>query len=186
LSMWYHGEHDMTRHSLPFLYLLYVCSDNCKIGLYCDTNTTTCIQQRSVGGSCAADKECTTFNCLPNQVCGASPSSPRQFPTWVYIIIGTGIFGGKDERWATHTPCSPHSTHNITLGTFGTLVILFFVHRRQREDEREKRLQYWREQVKRFSFFPQANAPTLHFHTCRTLSVKTLCRCTKQHRLPYS
>jgi hypothetical protein len=34
----------------------------------------------------------------------------------------------------------------------GTLVILFFIHRRQREDEREKRLQYWREQVK--SFFP--------------------------------
>jgi len=26
------------------------------------------------------------------------------------------------------------------------MVILFFVHRRQRDDEREKRLQYWREQ----------------------------------------
>jgi hypothetical protein len=31
-----------------------------------------------------------------------------------------------------------------------TLVILFLVHGRQREDEREKRLQYWREQVKHF------------------------------------
>jgi hypothetical protein len=35
-----------------------------------------------------------------------------------------------------------------------TMVILFFVHRRQRDDEREKRLQYWREQVNVFFFFP--------------------------------
>ena len=43
----------------------------------------------------------------------------------------------------------------------GTLVILFFVHRRQREDEREKRLQYWREQVK--YFFLHGSALTHHF-----------------------
>ena len=34
-----------------------------------------------------------------------------------------------------------------------TLVFLFIVHGRQREDEREKRLQYWREQVKKFIRF---------------------------------
>ena len=33
----------------------------------------------------------------------------------------------------------------------GTLVFLFIVHGRQRESEREKRLQYWREQVKKNS-----------------------------------
>jgi hypothetical protein len=106
------------------------------------------MQQKAVDQSCHADKECTSFNCLSNQVCGTSPSSPRQLATWVYIVIGTGIFGGKNERRSIHLVCIVHSTHNVTLGMFGTLVMLFFVHRRQRDDEREKRLQYWREQVK--------------------------------------
>jgi hypothetical protein len=78
--------------------MLCICSDNCKIGLYCDTNSTTCIQQKNIGQSCSADKECITYNCTPNRVCGTSPSSPRHFPTWVYIIIGTGIFGSEDKR----------------------------------------------------------------------------------------
>jgi hypothetical protein len=38
----------------------------------------------------------------------------------------------------------------IPLGMIATLVFLFIVHGRQREDEREKRLQYWREQVRDF------------------------------------
>jgi len=42
----------------------------------------------------------------------------------------------------------------------GTLVVLFFVHRRQRDDDREKRLQYWREQVKKhFLLFPTDERP---------------------------
>ena len=84
--------------------------------------------------------------------------------------------------------CSvPHNTHNVILGMIGTLVVLFFVHRRQRDDEREKRLQYWREQVKkkRFFSFPQTSALT-HFHTCRTLSAKTSSKCMKQPRRLYS
>jgi hypothetical protein len=104
---------------------VYVVSrDNCKIGLYCDTNSTVCIQQRALGASCNADKECTSYNCLPNQTCGDAPSNPHHLPKWVYVIIGIGIFGGM----------------------IATLVVLFIVHSRQREDEREKRLQYWREQ----------------------------------------
>jgi hypothetical protein len=104
---------------------VYVVSrDNCKVGLYCDTNTTVCIQQKALDASCNADKECTSFNCLPTQTCGESPSSPRHLSTWVYIVIGIGIFGGM----------------------IATLIFLFIVHGRQREDEREKRLQYWREQ----------------------------------------
>ena len=138
--------------------ILCVCSDNCKIGLYCDTNSTTCIQQRDVGASCGADKECVSFNCLPNQVCGVSPSNPRHFATWVYAIIGIGIFGGKS--WPVHFSSVPHNTHNVILGMIGTLVVLFFVHRRQRDDEREKRLQYWREQVKKnFSSPSHRRAP---------------------------
>jgi hypothetical protein len=33
------------------------------------------------------------------------------------------------------------------LGMFATLITLFLIHRRQRDEEREKRVQYWREQV---------------------------------------
>jgi hypothetical protein len=33
------------------------------------------------------------------------------------------------------------------VGMFGTLFLLFVFHRRQRDEEREKRVQYWREQV---------------------------------------
>lgn len=38
----------------------------------------------------------------------------------------------------------------LSLGMIATLVFLFIIHGRQREDEREKRLQYWREQVRNF------------------------------------
>lgn len=71
------------------------------------------------------------------------PSDPRHFPKWVYVIIGIGIFGGEHKY-----PVSYIFAHNVSLGMIATLVFLFIVHGRQREDEREKRLQYWREQVK--------------------------------------
>ena len=33
----------------------------------------------------------------------------------------------------------------LLLGMFGTLIGLFILHRRQRDEDREKRVQYWRE-----------------------------------------
>ena len=65
------------------------------------------------------------MNCMSSQVCGQEIDAAAHFGIWVYVIVGVGIFGGM----------------------FGTLVGLFFVHRKQREREREKRIQYWREQV---------------------------------------
>ncbi|KAH9039576.1 hypothetical protein EDB85DRAFT_2072419 [Lactarius pseudohatsudake] len=92
---------------------VYVVSrDNYKVGLYCDTNSTDCIQQKDLGASCSADKECSSYNCLPDQTCGEIPSNP----------------------------------HHLPLGMIATLVVLFIFHGRQREDEHEKRLQYWRGQ----------------------------------------
>ena len=35
----------------------------------------------------------------------------------------------------------------IIAGMLATLISLFMIHRRQRDQEREKRIQYWREQV---------------------------------------
>ncbi|KAI5123961.1 hypothetical protein M0805_006373 [Coniferiporia weirii] len=101
-----------------------VSRGNCQTGLYCDSQQLVCIQQKDVGGSCSADKECTSMNCLSTQVCGVNIDAAAHVGIWVYIVVGVGIFGGM----------------------FGTLIALFFFHGKQRDAEREKRLQYWREQ----------------------------------------
>ena len=85
----------VTNHTHPSFDFRYPRSDNCKVGLYCDTNTTVCIQEKAFGAGCNADKECSSYNCLPNQTCGESPANPRHFAVWVYAVIGIGIFGGE-------------------------------------------------------------------------------------------
>ncbi|KIJ67911.1 hypothetical protein HYDPIDRAFT_173663 [Hydnomerulius pinastri MD-312] len=101
-----------------------VSRGNCLLGSYCDSQQLVCMQMKDIGQACDADKECSTFNCQSNGVCGESADTPNEFGIWVYILVGVGIFGGM----------------------FATLVTLFLIHRRQRDQEREKRLQYWREQ----------------------------------------
>jgi hypothetical protein len=101
-----------------------VSRGNCRLGLYCDTAQQICMQVKALNEACGGDKECDSLNCLSSGVCGTSPDAPNHFGAWVYIVVGMGIFGGM----------------------FGTLIGLFFLHRRQRDAEREKRAQYWREQ----------------------------------------
>ncbi|OCH85676.1 hypothetical protein OBBRIDRAFT_762638 [Obba rivulosa] len=101
-----------------------VSRGNCKIGLYCDSQSLACMQTKDIGVSCDADKECSTYNCLASGVCGPSANTPSHVATWVYIVVGVCIFGGM----------------------IGTLVGLYFFHRKNRDSEREKRHQYWREQ----------------------------------------
>jgi hypothetical protein len=96
---------------------------------------------------------CETNNCLSTLVCGGRADAARHFPAWVYVVVGIGIIGGM----------------------FGTLFGLFTVHRRYRDAEREKRIQYWREQVSLFrsNLFLDVSL-TRH---ARINSVKTSCRC---------
>ncbi|KAG1734736.1 uncharacterized protein EDB91DRAFT_1146585 [Suillus paluster] len=101
-----------------------VSRGNCQVHLYCDAQSLVCIQAKQLGETCDADKECLSFNCESNGVCGTGADSPNHFGIWAYSMVGLGIFGGM----------------------FATLITLFLVHRRQRDQEREKRLQYWREQ----------------------------------------
>ena len=103
-----------------------VSRGNCRLGLYCDSQKRTCVQQKAVAVACDADKECASFNCLASGVCGKSAAAPNHVGAWVYVLVGFGIFGGM----------------------FGTLYALFVLHRNHRDKEREKRLQYWREQVR--------------------------------------
>ncbi|KAJ8481514.1 hypothetical protein ONZ45_g15292 [Pleurotus djamor] len=98
--------------------------DNCRIGLYCDTASSICQRWKTLGQTCTADKECESWNCQIDGTCGISADVPRHLGTWVYIVVGIGIIGGM----------------------IGTLVGLFFLHRKQRDADREKRVQYWREQ----------------------------------------
>ncbi|KAF8647165.1 hypothetical protein AX16_006995 [Volvariella volvacea WC 439] len=101
-----------------------VSRGNCRIGLYCDAQQRVCLRNKPIGAACTADKECDSWNCMANGYCGQDASTPHHFGIWVYVIVALGIFGGM----------------------FGTLISLFVVHRKQREEEREKRIQYWREQ----------------------------------------
>ncbi|KAI0633879.1 hypothetical protein C8Q77DRAFT_1057078 [Trametes polyzona] len=97
---------------------------NCRVGLYCDAQQLVCVQGKQVGEQCDADKECLTYNCLASGTCGERADTPREVGKWVYVVVGICIFGGM----------------------VGTLVGLYFIHRKDRNQEREKRLQYWREQ----------------------------------------
>jgi len=106
-------------------YIDIVSRDNCHIGSYCDATQKSCLASKAFAQSCAADKECTSYNCLSNGTCGNDVHQPRHLAVWVYVIVGIGIFGGM----------------------FATLISMFILHARQREAEREKRMQYWREQT---------------------------------------
>jgi len=101
-----------------------VSRDNCVLGLYCDGTQKVCMNTKSLGVTCTADKECESWNCLTSGACGESAAAPRHFAAYVYVLVVIGIAGGL----------------------FGTLIGLFLLHRKQRDEEREKRIQYWREQ----------------------------------------
>ncbi|KAF8200862.1 hypothetical protein BJ912DRAFT_947448 [Pholiota molesta] len=94
-----------------------VSRGDCMIGLYCDSVSLQCLQSKALGASCSADKECDSR-------CGETAATPHHFGVYVYILVGLGIIGGMA----------------------GTLTGLYFAHRKQREIERSKRAQYWREQ----------------------------------------
>ncbi|PCH43603.1 hypothetical protein WOLCODRAFT_58758, partial [Wolfiporia cocos MD-104 SS10] len=101
-----------------------VSRDNCRVGAYCDAKKLVCMQTKALGGACGADKECSTYNCLASGVCGASPNGPDRVAPWVYALVAVGVSGS----------------------IAGTLTSLVLIHNRQREEERDKRLQYWQEQ----------------------------------------
>ena len=99
------------------------------------------------------------MNCLSSQKCGTAENEAQQVGVWVYVVVGICIFGGM----------------------FGTLIGLFFLHSRQREKEREKRNQYWREQVS-YTYIcivihKLIKLPLYLLMSNRMLSVKTFSRC---------
>ncbi|GBE81574.1 hypothetical protein SCP_0313030 [Sparassis crispa] len=101
-----------------------VSRGNCRPGLYCDSQSLTCMQSRAQGEACDADKECSTYICLASGICGNRADAAKDVGKWVYAVVAVFIF----------------------IGVIGTLVGLYFVHRKEREAERSKRLQYYQEQ----------------------------------------
>ncbi|KAI0949628.1 hypothetical protein AcW1_009177 [Taiwanofungus camphoratus] len=101
-----------------------VSRGNCRAGLYCDSQQLMCMQTKDIGTACDADKKCSTYNCLASGVCGARTDTPHHVAPWVYAIVGIGIMAG----------------------VIATLVGMFFMHKKERDAERDKRVQYWQEQ----------------------------------------
>ena len=100
-----------------------------KAGLYYNSQRLVCVQTKAVGKQCDADKVSSTYNSLANGTCDESTDTPTQAKKWVYVVVAVCILGGM----------------------VGTLVALYFMHKKHRDAEREKRLQYWREQVRALS-----------------------------------
>ena len=86
------------------------------MGLYCDSQQLVCVQTKAIGEQCDADKECSTYNCLANGTCGKTTDTPTQVKKWVYVVVAVCILGGM----------------------VGTLVALYFFHKKDRDAEREK------------------------------------------------
>ncbi|PIL33963.1 hypothetical protein GSI_03671 [Ganoderma sinense ZZ0214-1] len=105
-----------------FIYM--VSRGNCKVGLYCDTRQGVCVQTKPVGDTCDADKECSTFNCAADGKCGPTTDTLHNVGSWVYAVVGVYVVGGM----------------------IGIPVALYLVDKKHRAVEREKHLQYWREQ----------------------------------------
>lgn len=81
------------------------------------------------------------MNCAASGVCGVPAATPHKFGIWAYVLVALGIFGGR----LASCLCSIRILTPQT-GMGGTLTGLYLAHRKQRDAEREKRLQYWREQ----------------------------------------
>ncbi|KAL0059299.1 hypothetical protein AAF712_013987 [Marasmius tenuissimus] len=101
-----------------------VSRGNCRVGLYCDAQARKCLQSKKDGEECTSDKECESWNCQIDGICGLDSAASFHIGAWVYVLVGLGICGGMVV----------------------TLLGLFVLHRRQRDVDREKRMQYWREQ----------------------------------------
>ncbi|CAE6414875.1 unnamed protein product [Rhizoctonia solani] len=102
-----------------------VSRGNCRKGLYCDAAQKICIATQDFGATCTADKECTSGNCLDTLTCGVSTDAPRKLAVWIYVVVAIAIVGGM----------------LLTVGT------LFMFHRKARDEMRQQREQYWREQA---------------------------------------
>ncbi|KDQ53542.1 hypothetical protein JAAARDRAFT_136902 [Jaapia argillacea MUCL 33604] len=140
-----------------------VSRDNCKTGSYCDTTKQVCMQTKDLNAACGGDKECTSYNCLSSGVCGKDADTPNTYPTWIYVILVIAMFGGM----------------------FGTLFGMFYLHGKQRDTEREKRVQYWREQVL-LTFSLLSRFLSYRFLPDRMPSAKTSSKCGRPPTPPSS
>ncbi|KZO93102.1 hypothetical protein CALVIDRAFT_503437 [Calocera viscosa TUFC12733] len=101
-----------------------VSRDNCATGGYCDGVQRVCMPTADVGGTCSADKECDSYNCLPTSLCGPPADSASTVPAYIWVALALGIF----------------------LCALLTTLGLYVVHRRQRARQQRQREEYWAEQ----------------------------------------
>ncbi|KZW00284.1 hypothetical protein EXIGLDRAFT_562328, partial [Exidia glandulosa HHB12029] len=105
-------------------YAFVVSRGNCVKGMYCDAPSKSCMKSKTLGASCSADKECESGNCNESNTCIIPPEAPDSYPSWAYAAVGSADVLAFLLLFAT----------------------LFTLHYRHREDEMDKRIEYWRQQ----------------------------------------
>ncbi|KAH9839470.1 uncharacterized protein C8Q71DRAFT_513434 [Rhodofomes roseus] len=121
-----------------------VSRDNCQINSYCDSSTLLCVKTKEYGASCTGNKECASFNCLSAGACGSSTDTPAHVSKWVYGVVAACALGG----------------------VVGTLSLLLTLHKKEREEARKQRMQYWEEQnALRSSFLSMQEAAHTSLHS---------------------
>ncbi|ORY20636.1 hypothetical protein BCR39DRAFT_451871, partial [Naematelia encephala] len=102
-----------------------VVRDNCIENQgYCDQTQNICLALKSLSSSCAADRECQSYNCNSNNECVIPPESAIHVARWIYVLVGLGL-----------------STAMATI-----LAILILMHNRAQNAHRIMLEEYYKEQ----------------------------------------
>lgn len=101
-----------------------ITRDNCATTLYCDPTAFTCTPTLDLLSACSSDRECTSVNCSPQNVCAAPPATPLSPGTWAYALVGLALIG-------------------TMVGTVGMLLV---IDRKQKVRRRRERAEAWNEQ----------------------------------------
>jgi hypothetical protein len=145
--MWFHGEDDSSL--LSSLGAMYSSVITARLAFIATPTRPPAFNKRLWEQVVLQTKSAVALIACPlGSVASEPPSHAISLPGFIWLLA----WGYSAVRRGNARLVTLHFTHD-DLGMIGTLFLLFSIHGRQRDDERDKRLQYWREQVKRiFSY----------------------------------
>jgi hypothetical protein len=151
LSMWFHGEEDLSfRSSFGTMNPSVITA---RSAFTATPTRPPAFNKRLWEQVVLQTKSATPITACPHGSVASEPLSHAiSLPGFIWLLA----WGYSEVRQSNARPTLLHFIDD-DLGMIGTLFLLFSIHGRQRDDEREKRVQYWREQVKRIFFILQAN-----------------------------
>ncbi|KAI0955589.1 hypothetical protein AcV7_006215 [Taiwanofungus camphoratus] len=103
-----------------------ITRDNCQTPhFYCDRNATECVQTKTLGATCGADRECQTYNCGTGGTCTEPPEMPLHVAGWQYAL----------------------TVLSVILAMAATIVMLVVLHKRLRLKRYREIREYYEEQT---------------------------------------